>query len=281
MKMNQKGILYLIPTPIGNLEDMTIRAVRILRSVSLIGAEDTRKSSILLKHYEIETPIQSYHKFNEKKRSSNWVSKLLEGNDIALITDAGTPGISDPSNIFVKEAIANEIQVCCLPGATAFVPVLAASGLPTDKFCFIGFMPEKQKEQLDLLHRVKAYPETLVFYEAPHRLLKSLETWQSILGNREIVIGREISKIYETYYRGKISELLEDASELVLKGEFVVLVSGSSLTIITDEEIEKLLADLLSSGHSQSDAIRQVSELTGAKKNRIYELAILMSKKFE
>jgi 16S rRNA (cytidine1402-2'-O)-methyltransferase len=279
MNMKQKGILYLVPTPIGNLEDMTVRAVRILRSVALIGAEDTRKSSVLLKHYEIETPLQSYHKFNEKMRTSNWVSRLAEGQDIALITDAGTPGISDPSFIFVKEAIANDIQVCCLPGATAFVPVLAASGLPTDNFCFVGFMPEKQKEQLDLLHRVKAYPETLIFYEAPHRLMKSMETWLSVLGNRDIVIGREISKIYETYYRGKISELMDEASELVLKGEFVVLVRGAGSTIITDEEIGKLLEDLLSSGISQSDAIRQVSELTGAKKNRIYELALKQKEK--
>lgn len=175
----------------------------------------------------------------------------------------------------MKEAIANDIQVCCLPGATAFVPVLAASGLPSEQFCFLGFMPEKQKDQSHLLHRVLSYPETLIFYEAPHRLTKSLETWLSIFGDRNIVVGREISKIYETYYRGKISDLLDDASGMVLKGEFVVLVSGAGSTIITNEDIEKLLEDLLSNGLSQSDVIRQVSELTGVKKNRIYELALI------
>ncbi len=277
--MKDKGILYLVPTPIGNLEDITFRAIRILKEVSLIGAEDTRKSTILLKHYEIETKVQSYHKFNEKSRSLNWLNKLIEGEDIALITDAGTPGISDPSYIFVKEAIANDIQVCCLPGATAFVPVLAASGLPSEQFCFLGFMPEKQKDQSHLLHRVLSYPETLIFYEAPHRLTKSLETWLSIFGDRNIVVGREISKIYETYYRGKISDLLDDASGMVLKGEFVVLVSGAGSTIITNEDIEKLLEDLLSNGLSQSDVIRQVSELTGVKKNRIYELALKLKER--
>ncbi|HNX00157.1 MAG TPA: 16S rRNA (cytidine(1402)-2'-O)-methyltransferase [Candidatus Cloacimonadota bacterium] len=272
--MNSKGILYLVPTPIGNLEDMTFRAVRILKEVKLIGAEDTRKSSILLKHYDIATPVLSYHKFNEKKRTGQWLDLLLNGQDIALITDAGTPGISDPSSLFVKEAIAREISVCCLPGATAFVPALAASGMPIDKFCFLGFMPEKQKEQQDLLERIQTYPETLIFYEAPHNLRKSLDIWLKHLGDRIIVIGREISKVFETYYRGRISDFLGDETELVLKGEFVVLIGGSETAVVTDEEIRHLLRDFRVEGLSRSDSIRRISELTGVKKNRIYDLAL-------
>lgn len=272
--MKQKGILYLVPTPIGNLEDMTVRAIRILRSVSLIGAEDTRKSSILAKHYEIETPIQSYHKFNEKQRTSHWLTKLTEGDDIALITDAGTPGISDPSYIFVKEAIANDVQVCCLPGATAFIPALVASGLPAESFCFLGFLPEKKKLQSELLERVKTYPETLIFYEAPHRLLKSLEVLKSFLGDREIVVARELSKIYETYARGRISDFLLPDSELVLKGEFVVLIEGAVQEHATSEQAEILLRTLITEGMTQKELIPLVVQKTGLPKNQVYQLIL-------
>lgn len=223
--MNAKVDLYLVPTPIGNLDDITLRAIKVLQEVDIILAEDTRTSGKLLKHIEVQKPLQSYHIFNEHKTVEKWVAKMKEGLSLALISDAGTPAISDPGFLLVRETIKEGLNVNCLPGATAFVPALVTSGLPSDRFVFEGFLPHKKGRQT----RMKALAEeerTLVFYESPHRLLKTLEQLQDIFGDREAAIAREISKLYEETVRGKLSELILHFQAHAIKGEFVLVVEG-------------------------------------------------------
>ena len=220
--------IYLIPTPIGNLEDITLRAVRILKEVDLILAEDTRTTGILLKHYEITTPMRSHHQFNEHKTISDIVNRLLSGEKIGLVTDAGTPGISDPGFLLVRECIKNNIAVETLPGATAFVPALVNSGLPCDRFVFEGFLPHKKgrKTKLDSLVEQS---HTMVFYESPFRLVKTLQQFAGYFGeDRKASVSRELTKIYEETVRGPLSELIAHFSEKKPKGEIVVVVEGKS-----------------------------------------------------
>ncbi|MCO5247587.1 MAG: 16S rRNA (cytidine(1402)-2'-O)-methyltransferase [Chitinophagales bacterium] len=220
------GMLYIVPTPVGNLEDMTFRAIHVLQSVSLILAEDTRTSSKLLKHFEINTPTQSYHMHNEHKMVQSIIDRLLAGMDIALISDAGTPGISDPGFLLIREAIAQQIQVQCLPGATAFVPALVVSGFPTDRFIFEGFLPH-QKGRMKKLAEILENDSTTILYESPYRVLKLLEQLiASDIGERQLVSVREISKKFETVGRGTAQELLAHFTENEPKGEFVFLIEG-------------------------------------------------------
>lgn len=220
------GKLYVVPTPVGNLEDMTFRAIRVLKEVDLILAEDTRTSGILLKHFEIKKPMLSHHKFNEHKTVESVVNRVKAGETVALISDAGTPGISDPGFLVVRECVRNGIEVQCLPGATAFVPALVSSGLPNDKFCFEGFLPQKKGRQT----RLKMLAEetrTLVFYESPHRLLKSLMQFAEFFGaDRQAAVVREISKIHEETIRGTLSALIEHFTNNEPRGEIVVIVAG-------------------------------------------------------
>ncbi|WP_353183809.1 16S rRNA (cytidine(1402)-2'-O)-methyltransferase [Parapedobacter lycopersici] len=222
----RRSVLYLIPTPIGNLEDMTFRAVRLLREADIILAEDTRTSAPLLKHFGIDRKVFAHHQHNEHKAVTEIIRFLNEGQTVALISDAGTPAISDPGFLLVREAIKNNIPVYCLPGATAFVPALVSSGLPSDRFCFEGFLPVKKGRQT----RLKALADesrTLVFYESPHRLLKTLgEFIDTFGGNRQAAISREISKVYEETVRGTLLELKAYYETNPLKGEFVVCVQG-------------------------------------------------------
>ena len=218
--------LYLVPTPIGNLEDITLRAIRILKEVDLILAEDTRTSKPLLNHFEIKTPLQSHHLFNEHQTVERIVQEIKSGATIALITDAGTPAISDPGFLLVRECIKNDVEVETLVGATAFVPALVNSGLPCDRFCFEGFLPHKKGRQTKLEFLAQE-ERTMVFYESPHRLIKTLSLFQDYFGkDRKASVSREISKFYEENKRGTIEELLAYFSAKSIKGEIVIVVQG-------------------------------------------------------
>lgn len=220
------GILYIVPTPIGNLEDMTLRAVRVLKEADLILAEDTRTSSVLLKHYDIHKPLRSHHKFNEHKASQEVVNELLAGKNIALISDAGTPGISDPGFFLARLCAAEGIEVQTLPGATACIPALVSSGLPCDRFCFEGFLPVKKGRQT-LLQTLAEEPRTMVFYESPYRLVKTLEQFAQYFGeDRPCSVAREISKKFEEHRRGSIGQVLEHFKKTEPKGEIVIIVAG-------------------------------------------------------
>ena len=219
-------MLYLVPTPIGNLEDMTLRAIRILKEADIILAEDTRTSAPLLKHFGIDRKAYAHHQHNEHKAVAEIIRFLKEGQTVALISDAGTPAISDPGFLLVREAIKNGLDVQCLPGATAFVPALVASGLPCDRFCFEGFLPVKKGRQTRLKTLIDE-PRTLVFYESPHRLLKTLQEFMDTFGEgRQASVSREISKVYEETVRGTLAELKTHFETHTLKGEFVVCVQG-------------------------------------------------------
>ena len=218
--------LFLVPTPVGNLGDMTYRGVEVLRSVDLILAEDTRTSRVLMQHYGIETPLQSYHIFNEHQTVAGLVERLKAGTTIAVVTDAGTPGISDPGFLLVREAIKAGIDVECLPGATAFVPALIDSGLPCDRFVFLGFLPHKKGRQT-VLQALAAEERTMIIYESPYRLVKLLEELISVVGEeRQVSVSREISKLHAETARGTLSEVLAHFKEKEVKGEIVVIVSG-------------------------------------------------------
>lgn len=272
--MKKTGILYIVPTPIGNLADITFRAVDVLKKVSIIGAEDTRNSKKLLNHYNIEIPMISYHKFNERKRVDQLIDKLQNGEDIAIISDAGTPGISDPSGIIIKEAILNDIQIEVLPGATAFIPALVASGLNCERFQFIGFLPEKNKTRDELLENIKNNENTLIFYEAPHKLQKFFPYLFDHLGDRKISVVREISKIYETYYRTTLINIIEEPEQIVTKGEFVIIVEGSKKDFISDSELKDKLIKFIKNGETKKTAVKLVTKETDEQKNRIYQLAL-------
>jgi len=218
--------LTVVPTPIGNLEDMTFRAIRILKEADLILAEDTRTSGFLMKHFEIGTPMQSYHKFNEHKTVENIVQRIKTGLKVALISDAGTPSISDPGFLVVRACVENEIDVECLPGATAFVPALVASGIPSDKFCFEGFLPQKKGRQTRLT-KLASETRTMIFYESPFRLAKTLSQLSEFLGQeRKASVSRELSKMFEETKRGTLPELAHYFTEHPPKGEIVIIVAG-------------------------------------------------------
>ena len=218
--------LYLVPTPIGNLEDITLRAIRVLKEVDLILAEDTRTSGKLLKHYEISTHMHSHHMHNEHKTVANIVQRIKNGESIALISDAGTPGISDPGFLLARACIENGVEIECLPGATAFVPALVNSGLPNDKFIFEGFLPVKKGRQTRLIFLAEE-TRTIIFYESPHKLLKTLTNFAEYFGaDRPISVSRELTKLYEETLRGTVAEMIEHFTNKPPKGEFVVVVGG-------------------------------------------------------
>ncbi|MBQ8675786.1 MAG: 16S rRNA (cytidine(1402)-2'-O)-methyltransferase [Bacteroidaceae bacterium] len=221
------GTLYIVPTPIGNLDDMTFRAVKVLKSVDLILAEDTRTSSVLLNHFDIHVPLRSHHKFNEHNTTQAVIEQLLSGADIALISDAGTPGISDPGFFISRECARNNINVQTLPGATALIPAIVTSSLPSDRFCFEGFLPQKKGRQTRL-NQLKNEERTIVMYESPYRVVKTLGNLAEVMGaDRRAAVIREISKIHEECVRGTLAELLEHFSQHQPKGEFVIVVEGA------------------------------------------------------
>lgn len=221
-------MLYIVPTPVGNLEDITLRALRVLKEADLILAEDTRTSGILLKHYDIHNHMQSYHKFNEHKTVEHLVERMKAGQTLALISDAGTPGISDPGFLLARECAKEGVKVQCLPGATAFVPALVASGLPCDKFVFEGFLPQKKGRQ-SRLKELAAEERSIVFYESPYRVVKTLMQFREIFGgNRDVAVCREISKVHEQIVRGSIDNAIEHFNAVEPKGEFVIIVGAKT-----------------------------------------------------
>jgi len=222
------GILYIVPTPVGNMEDMTLRAIRILKEADLVLAEDTRTSSHLLKHFDIEQHLVSHHKFNEHGTSAKVVERLLAGETVALISDAGTPGISDPGFFLVREAVKAGVEVQTLPGATAFVPALVSSGLPCDRFCFEGFLPQKKGRQTKLQSLV-GEERTMIFYESPYRVLKTLQQFAEVFGpERQVSVCREISKVHEESVRGTLEEVIAHFQQHEPRGEFVIVVAGAT-----------------------------------------------------
>ena len=222
----QTGTLYLVSTPIGNLKDITYRAVEILSEVDLIAAEDTRHAAILLKHFDISTPTTSYFDFNKERKTPGLIEKLLSGRSIAVISDAGTPGISDPAFYIVREAIRHDITVEAIPGTTAFVPALIISGLPTDRFIFEGFLPPKKGRQ-SKLKELSEEIRTIIIYESPKKLTTTLHDLRKHLGNRRIAIARELTKKFEQIYRGTLEEIIDHPEIIKLKGEFVVIIEGN------------------------------------------------------
>jgi len=223
-----KGVLYIVSTPIGNMEDITLRALRILKEVDLIAAEDTRRTGLLLKHFGIQTPLTSYFEGNELKKRGYILSKLKEDKNIALVSDAGTPGISDPGFRLIQLVIENKIPIVPIPGPSAVVTALSVSGLPTDSFVFKGFLPHKSKKRRDLLKELIEVRETLIFYESPHRFSETLKDILEILGDREIVLTRELTKVYEEIMRGKVSQIQNMIGERKLKGEITLVVEGKT-----------------------------------------------------
>jgi 16S rRNA (cytidine1402-2'-O)-methyltransferase len=238
MSAEQKTSLYLVPTPIGNLADITLRALEILKSVDLILAEDTRTSGFLLKHYSINKPIQSFHNFNEHKILTGLITRLQEGASMALVSDAGTPGISDPGFLIARECIKAGIKIECLPGATAFVPALLKSGLPADRFVFEGFLPQK-KGRMTLLKLLAQEPRTMIFYESPYRLVKTLAQFMEYFGvSRKASVSRELTKKFEETVNGSLQEIHQHFSSKEVKGEIVIVVAGDDARNYHEESDE-------------------------------------------
>lgn len=270
----KEGILYLVATPIGNLEDITFRAIRILKEVDLIAAEDTRTSAKLTAKYNIKAKLISYHKFNEKQKAEFLIEQLRSGKSVAVVSDAGTPGISDPSEVIVEECIKNNIPVIPIPGPSAIITALSASGLSTENFSFFGFLPKTKSKQIEFLQDLISRKETMIFYESPKRVKQTLQTFLEIFGNRQIVVSKELTKIYETFFRGTIIEVLSQLNETNLKGEFVILLEGAKEREVSDVEIEKLLREKIANGLSKSETVKEISKKFNIKKNRVYQVSL-------
>lgn len=271
----QLGKLYLVGTPIGNLEDITLRAIRTLKEVDLIAAEDTRRTGRLLQHLQVNTPQVSYHEHSHSYRIQELLEHLQQGKQIALVTDAGMPSISDPGIKLVQAAIAVGITVVPIPGGTAVISALAASGMSTAKFVFEGFLPIKEQERLARLEFLRNETRTVVLYEAPHRILKTLIDLGTIIGTtREIVLAREITKIHEEFWRGKIDDAIALYEQRQPKGEYTIVLQGAAETnlITSQAELKKELQQLLDAGMTRSQASRQLAKLTSLSRREIYQL---------
>ena len=269
------GTLYLVATPIGNLQDITFRALETLRTVDLIACEDTRHSQKLLNYYEIKKKLVSYHEHNEKERAVEFAELLLQGKSIAVISDAGTPAICDPSFRIVEKANEIGVKVVSIPGAVAFINGLIISGLPTDSVFFGGFLPSKKSERIKRLEEVKKIPATLVFYETPHRLSKSLADCLEILGNRRAAIARELTKLHEETIRGNLNELREKFSEKQTKGEIVLVIEREEITdfklrISDDKTLSARIAELENEGCDRKIALKKAAKEFGLSKSEAY-----------
>ena len=278
---NDTGILYIVATPIGHLDDMTLRAVEVLKTVDFIAAEDTRHSRHLLDHFGIDNRLVAYHEHNETDSANGLIQELLSGKSIALISDAGTPLISDPGYVIVSKAHAAGLRVVPIPGASALITALSASGLPSDRFYFEGFLPAKSGARCAVLESLKSVPSTLIFYESPHRIMDSLTDMQTIFGaDREAVLARELTKTYETIKKDSLRELIAflNTDNVQQKGEFVVLVGGQQIDKNAEitEEAKKILG-ILSSELPLTQAAKIAAKMTGLKKSTLYDWAVANS----
>jgi len=278
------GILYICGTPIGNLEDITLRSLKILKEVNLIAAEDTRHTLKLLNHYRINTKVTSYYEYNKFKKAPYLVEILKNGQDIALVSDAGMPGISDPGYVLIDLALKNNIKIIPVPGVSALITALVVSGLPTAKFVFEGFLPRKIKERKRYFKSIENEERTIIFYETPHRLKKALKDMLEILGDRKVVIARELTKLYEEIIRGKLSQVLTEISTKEVKGEITLIVQGgikkkensSTDFLIKECIIEEYLKKLKNQGYSNKEIIKITQEKLNIPKNLIYKKLLEM-----
>ena len=273
------GKLYLVATPIGNLEDITLRAIRILKEVDIVVAEDTRQTLKLLNHLEISKPLISYHRHNEDIKVDKLIEKLNEGNNIALVSDAGTPVISDPGEIIVKEALKSNIDIIPIPGACALINGLIASGLDAKEFCFLGFLSLNKKIRKEKLEEIKNENKTVILYEAPHKILNTLKDLQEILGERKVVLARELTKIHEEFIRGTIDELLEKYKEP--RGEHIIIIEGNKIkkediqnNMLNNMTIEEHYKYYEKQGLSKNEVIKKIAKDRNVAKNEIYKLFI-------
>ena len=275
-----KGKLYIVSTPIGNLEDITLRALRVLKEVDLIACEDTRVTKKLLSHYQIQKPLTTYHEHNEKKKAEELLSLLEAGKNIAVVSDAGTPGISDPGYRLVSLASQKGIDVVSIPGPSAAIAALSVSGLPTSSFIFFGFLPKSTKKRRELLESIKESTQTLVFYESPNRVIETLKNMFEILGDRQVSVSRELTKMFEETLRGKISSIIERLKQKeVIKGEFTIVHEGKVDKIqVSNEILEKELKMLREKGLSLKDTVKELSRNLGLSKSKVYKEALKVFK---
>ena len=266
------GLLYIVATPIGNLEDITLRALRVLKEVHVIAAEDTRHTQTLLDHYGITTPLTSYHEHNERSKVRSLIERLARGENIALVSDAGTPAISDPGYRLVGAAIREKLTVVPIPGASAALAVLSASGLPSDRFTFEGFLPASKQERKNKLQALKGETRTMIFYEAPHRLKESLEDLLEIFGDREISIGREVSKLHEEFLRGAVSAILLELAERGVKGELTLVVHGAMAAEfeIAEDQLKAEIGRLIAAGSGAKEIAELIGGRYGLAKREVY-----------
>lgn len=269
------GKLYLVPTPIGNMQDMTYRAVEILKNADFVCAEDTRNTGLLLKHFDISAKQISFHEHNAYEKIPELIALMKEGKILAQVSDAGMPSISDPGHDLVKAAIAEEIPVVAIPGASAGITALIASGLAPQPHIFYGFLPRKAKQQKEFFEAKKQYPETQIFYESPYRVADTLDNMLAIYGDRKIVLVRELTKLYEEYQRGYISEILEYIAQNPLKGECLIVVSGQDETVTSEEMPEdvnpaELVAQLVEAGDKPNQAIKKIAKTYGLNRQEVY-----------
>ncbi|WP_297417763.1 16S rRNA (cytidine(1402)-2'-O)-methyltransferase [Clostridium sp.] len=275
------GKLYLVPTPIGNLKDITLRALETLKEVDIIAAEDTRQTLKLLNHFGIKKPLLSYHKFNEQIRSDKIIDLLMEGKNVALVSDAGTPGISDPGSIIVQRCIEQMIDFEVLPGATAITTALVYSGLDTTKFLFRGFLPRENKERKNIINDLMMSQETIIIYEAPHRLLDTLTFLMESFGNRKIAVCRELTKMYQEIYRGTLKEAIEYFLKNKPRGEFVLVLEGKNIEEIKEEQkeiwvnlsIEEHILKYINDGINKKEAIKLVAKDRELPKSEVYKFS--------
>jgi len=285
-KNKTEGILYVCGTPIGNLEDITFRALKILKKVNLIAAEDTRHTKKLLNHYQINTKITSYYEYNKFKKAPYLVEILKNGQDIALVSDAGMPGISDPGYVLIDLALKNNIKIIPIPGVSALITALVVSGLPTDKFVFEGFLPRKIKERKKFFKSIENEERTVIFYETPHRLKRALKDMLEIWGDRKVVIARELTKMYEEVIRGNLSQILSEIDSKEIKGEITLVVQGGikkkandTIDFLKDECImQEYLKKLKNQGYSNKEIIKITQEKLNIPKNLIYKKLLEMKK---
>jgi 16S rRNA (cytidine1402-2'-O)-methyltransferase len=270
-----KGTLYIVSTPIGNLEDITLRALKVLKEVDVIAAEDTRHSRKLLSHYGISKPLISYWGQKEKVKSTEILERLHSGQSVALISDAGTPGISDPGAVLIKRALEEGLSVVSVPGASALIAALSISGLSTEEFTFIGFLPAKKTQRQKVLKELSLESRTLVFYEAPHRILETLSDMMEIFGERRAAVVKEVSKIHEEVLRGNLYEILDRLEEYTIAGEYVIVVEGRAeeKRLTTDDALSEVSA-LMKKGLGRKEAVKKIAETYGLSKKELYDKSL-------